>query len=93
MSWAPGAITPNGGRRNDEPLLTDLDEVREVGRPVGELQHAEVAREVGKAGAQVVLERGPSRAPRRDGPARPATAPADSQRVDSTVQALIPGAP
>ena len=79
--WAP----------HDEWPLAELDEVRQVGRTVGELEHLEVAVELGKVGPQVVLERGPiellAGSDRRD-----LRRLGRHQRV-RTVQALIPGAP
>ena len=54
-----GRELPERRSSHDERLLTDLDEVRQVRRPVGELQHPELAVEVGKLGPQVALERGP----------------------------------
>ena len=86
-----GRDLPERRPPHDERLCTDLDEVRQVRRPVGKLEHPELALEVGKVGQQVVLERRPiellARSDRRD-----LRRHGRHQRV-RTVQALIPGAP
>ena len=74
MSWAPGAICPNGGRRSTSSVAPDAKQVGEVGGAVGELQHldraARVRERLGQSRAQPRLERGPverlSRADRSD---------------------------
>ena len=54
-----GGELPERRSAHDERRSPKLDEVGEVRRPVGELQHPELAVEVGKLGPQVALERGP----------------------------------
>ena len=84
--WAP----------HDEALRAELDEVREVGRAVRELQDTQVAVEPRYVGLQVAGERFPiemfARPYRRD-LGRDGFVGGHVRHRDTTVQPLIPGAP
>ena len=59
MSWAPGAIDAERRAAQHELGVAEPQQVRQVGRAVGELQRLHLARQLGDAGPHVRLERRP----------------------------------